>query len=166
MVVENDFDVILEDAVATLKGHLVDSTEFSRFEEVFSKSKEINFSQLNSISCLGVQRLYDVLTKIENPVELSNLPPHLYRILLLFPNFGRKIGIKSFQIEFFGVDEKILKHDITLEKLSYLGKKQGRFAKLQSGQVISGSLHHLCRPYFQDYLLPKKKLCIKMVYKK
>ncbi|MGY3804766.1 hypothetical protein ACWNT8_11920 [Pigmentibacter ruber] len=164
MVVENDFEVILEDNVATLKGHLVDSTEFSRFDEIFSKSNEIDFSQLNSISWLGVQRLYDILLKIENPVKLSNIPPHVYRILLLLPNFGRKIGIKSFQIEFFGLDDRILKQDITLEKLSDLGKKQGCFAKIQSGQMISGSLHHLCRPYFQDYLLPKKnyvsKWCI------
>lgn len=156
MVVENDFEVIFENGVATLKGHLVDSTEFAQFKDIFTKSEEVSFNCLHSISWLGVQRLYDVLTKLDHTVKLSNIPPHIYRILLLLPNFGLKIKIKSFQIEVFDTHDKLLPQDITLDKLSELGKKQGCFARLQSGQKISGSLHHLCRPYFQDYLKPQK----------
>ncbi len=156
MVVEKDFEVIFENGISTLKGHLVDSTEFTQFIDIFAKSEEISFDSLHSISWLGVQRLYDFFLKLENSVKLTNIPPHIYRILLLLPNFGKKIGIKSFQLEYFDDHNKISMQYITLDKLSQLGIKQGCFAKLQSGHMISGSLHHLCRPYFQDYLKPKK----------
>ena len=98
MEIENDFEVVFEKGVSTLRGHLVDSTEFDSVIDTFSKSKEISFAGLYSVSWLGLQKLYDCFLKLNNPLQLSQIPPHIYRILLLLPGFGKKIGIKSFQV--------------------------------------------------------------------
>ncbi|WP_397600730.1 hypothetical protein [Silvanigrella sp.] len=164
MEIENDFEVIFENGISILKGHLIDSTEINFLKDPFSKSREISFARLNSVSWLGIQRLYELILNLENAIKLSNIPPHIYRILLLFPDFGKKVGIKSFQVEVFNKQCDIIKTVMTLDKLAELGKTQGCFAKLTNGETICGSLHHLCRPFFNDYNLPKKnyssKWCI------
>ena len=161
MEIENDFEVVFENGICTIKGHLVDSTDLEYMKETFSKSREISLGGLYSVSWLGLQRLYDCIYKLNNSIQLSDIPPHIYRILLLLPEFGKKIGIKSFQVEVFSSFNEMKKISMTLEKLAGIGKSQGCFAKLPDGQRISGSLHHLCRPYFKDYKLPKKNYVAK-----
>jgi hypothetical protein len=161
MEVENDFEVIFENGICSLKGHLVDSTDLEFMKETFSKSHEVSLGGLSSVSWLGLRRLYDCLFRLSNPIQFADIPPHIYRILLLLPGFGKKIGIKSFQVEVFDSSLKLKKTSMTLEKLSEIGKEQGCFAKLSDGQKISGSLHHLCRPYFNDYKMPKKNYVAK-----
>lgn len=123
MEIENDFEVIFENGISTLKGHLVDSTELDFIVDIFSKSREVSFANLNSVSWLGIQRLYEYILKLENSVKLSNIPPHIYRILLLFPDFGKKIGIKSFQVEVFDNQNNLIKVAMTLDKLSEMDKE-------------------------------------------
>lgn len=156
MEIENDFEVVFENGICILKGHLIDSTDFELMKETFSKSREISLGKVNSVSWLGLQRFYDCLLKLSNSIQLSDIPPHIYRILLLLPEFGKKVGIKSFQIEVFNSYHKKQNISTTIGKLAEIGKSQGCFAKLSDGQKISGSLHHLCRPYFNDHTMPKK----------
>ena len=40
MEIENDFEVIFENGISTLKGHLIDSTEIDFLKDPFSKSRE------------------------------------------------------------------------------------------------------------------------------
>ncbi|RDB35797.1 MAG: hypothetical protein DCC88_08460 [Spirobacillus cienkowskii] len=161
MEIENDFEVVFEKGVSTLRGHLVDSTEFDSVIDTFSKSKEISFAGLYSVSWLGLQKLYDCFLKLNNPLQLSQIPPHIYRILLLLPGFGKKIGIKSFQVEIFNTKNDRKKISMTLNKLADLGKAQGCFVKLQDGYQIFGSLNHLCRPFFEDPSMPKRNYASK-----
>ena len=66
MEIENNFEIIFEKGVSTLKGHLVDSTELESFIETFSKSKEINLGGLYTVSWLGLQRLYECIFKLND----------------------------------------------------------------------------------------------------
>ncbi|KAB8033327.1 hypothetical protein [Fluviispira multicolorata] len=162
---QSDFEVIQDGTISRLKGHLVDSTNLDDHKTFLSKSKEISLQDLYSVSWLGLQRFYEMVFKFPNKVLLSDIPPHVYRILLLLPSFGKKVGVKSFVIEVFKPNQDKKKISMTIEKLVEIGKKQGCFASLPDGSRISGSLHHLCRPFFNDFQIPHKnfssKWCIK-----
>ncbi|BBH53375.1 hypothetical protein [Fluviispira sanaruensis] len=153
---QSDFEVIQEGSISKLKGHLVDSTQLEAHVQILSKAKEISLKELFSVSWLGLQRFYEMVFKFPNKTLLSDIPPHVYRILLLLPSFGKKVGVKSFMIEVSKPNQEKKKISMTIEKLAEIGKKQGCFAHLEDGSRISGSLHHLCRPLFNDFSLPKK----------
>lgn len=153
---ENDFEAEFVNGVCTLRGHLIDSTELEFSKEIFENSKEINLGGLKSYSWIGLQHFYEYICKLNKSVQLSEIPQSVYRILLLFPGFGKNIKIKNFQLEVYNTVNEIKKISISLEQLAEIGKSQGCFAKLSEGNRIRGSIHHLCRPYFQDSSLPKK----------
>lgn len=147
---QNNFEVIADGAKCKLKGHLVDSTNLNLHRNILSSTEEISMAELHSISWLGVQRFCEMLNRLDRQILLTDIPPHIYRTILLLLKPDKKIGIKSFMVEVFDTPQSKKKILTTMEHLVELGNKQGAFAKWEDGSKISGSLHHLCRPFFGD----------------
>lgn len=150
----NDFEITKNGEIGEAKGHLVDSTPLEPYKDLLKSVKELNISKLYSVSWIGLHRLVDTVSSLENWVELSGIPAAIYRTLLLFPDFGTKCGIKSFQVQ-IKTDQNPEKEILTPQTLAKLSAEQGAFVVLESGAKVYGSIDYLCRPFFANGNGPK-----------
>ncbi len=90
---QNNFEVIVDGSKCKLTGHLTDSTNLNLYKESFSKIEEISMAELYSISWLGLQRLYELLEKMDKNVLLTDILPHVYRTILLLLKHDDKIAV-------------------------------------------------------------------------
>ena len=155
MELQNNFEVLVDESKCKLKGHLVDSTNLNLYKDIFSSTDEIDMSELHSISWLGVQRFYEMLTRFDRKIYLTNIPPHIYRTILLLIQPDKSVLIKSFILEVFDNKEVKTKILANMDQVVELAIVQGAFSKWDAKTTISGSLHHLCRPSFGTKEGPK-----------
>lgn len=150
----SDFNISRSGKICELSGHLVDSTSLNEFEHEFALTREFNLSKLYSVSWLGLLKLIAVLERLKLRAAFTEIPAHIFRLLLIIQNKGSTIRIKSIEVEVRDPARKISRRIVSMDHLVNIGLLTGSFVTLDDGALVLGSLHHLGRPVIIEPTLP------------